>query len=130
MKIVTPQQMRELDGKAIQERGIPGLTLMENAGRAVAEAGARLTQNSNDRPIVILCGRGNNGGDGFVAARHLREMGRRVQVFLAAAREDVAGDAEANLRRLEEGGIEVTEVEDPQLVVSSLCTAGLVVDAL
>lgn len=130
MKIVTPQQMRELDRKAIQERGIPGLTLMENAGRAVAEAGARLTQNSNDRPIVILCGRGNNGGDGFVAARHLRELGRRVQVFLAAARDDVAGDAEANLRRLEEGGIEVTEVEDPQLVVSSLCTAGLVVDAL
>ena len=130
MKIVTAQQMRELDRKAIQERGIPGLTLMENAGRAVAEAAARLTRNSNDRPIVILCGRGNNGGDGFVAARHLRELGRRVQVFLAAAREDVGGDAEANLRRLEEGGIEVTESDDPHPVVSSFCAAGLVVDAL
>ena len=130
MKIVTAQQMRELDRRAIQERGIPGLTLMENAGRAAAEAAARLTRKSNDRPIVILCGRGNNGGDGFVAARHLRELGRRVQVFLAAARADVAGDAEANLRRLEEGGIEVTEVEDPQPVVSSFCSAGLVVDAL
>ena len=130
MKIVTAQQMRELDQKAIQERGISGLTLMENAGRAVAEAAARLTAECTDRPIIIVCGRGNNGGDGFVAARYLRDLGRRVKVLLAAARSEVTGEAEANLRRLEEVGIEVTEVEGPEPAAEHFCAAGLVVDAL
>ena len=70
MKIVTAQQMRELDRAAIQDRGVPGLTLMENAGRAVAEATARLASTQRRRPIAVICGHGNNGGDGFVAARH------------------------------------------------------------
>jgi len=130
VKIVTAQQMRELDRKAIQERGIPDLTLMENAGRAVAEAVARLAADGNGRPIVILCGRGNNGGDGLVAARYLQESGHRVQVHLAAAKSDVTGAAETNLRRLEEMGIEVTELGDSQPAISALASAGVVVDAL
>ena len=65
MKIVTAEQMRELDRRAIEERGIPGLTLMENAGRAVAGAAVRMTEHCPDKPIVLLCGRGNNGGDGL-----------------------------------------------------------------
>lgn len=130
MKVVTSQHMRELDRRAIDEWGIPGLTLMENAGRAVADAALRLTEDVPDRPIVVLCGRGNNGGDGFVAARHLRERGRQVQVFLAAARDELSGDAEANLERLEAAGLSVDVLSDPGPVSQACPAAGLVVDAL
>ena len=130
MKIVTAEQMRDLDRRAIQERGIPGLTLMENAGRAVAEAAARIAEHSADRPIVIICGTGNNGGDGFVAARHLTEMGRKVQVLLVGARNAVGGDAEANLLRLHEVGVSATEVTEAEPVAVACHRAGLVVDAI
>ncbi len=130
MKIVTARQMQELDRKAIEGRGIPGLTLMENAGRAVAEAAARITEARPDHSIVILCGRGNNGGDGFVAARHLAGMGRKPQLLLAARRDQLSGDAEANLRRLDEAGLTVTEVDSAGPVARACCRAGLVVDAL
>jgi hydroxyethylthiazole kinase-like uncharacterized protein yjeF len=130
VKVVTTEQMRELDRKAIDERGIAGLTLMENAGRAVAESALRLTESQADRPIVVVCGRGNNGGDGFVAARRLADAGRRVKVFLAAHTEDVEGDARACLQRLSEAAVEVLEVEDVQPVRKACCAAGLVVDAL
>ena len=62
MKIITAHQMRELDRKAVHERGIPSLTLMENAGRAVAQAALNLTSRCPERPIVIICGPGSNGG--------------------------------------------------------------------
>ncbi|UCC68854.1 MAG: NAD(P)H-hydrate dehydratase [Armatimonadota bacterium] len=130
MKIVTAEQMRELDRKAIEERGIPGLTLMENAGRAVAESAARMAHGGPDRPIVIICGRGNNGGDGFVAARHLAQMERRIQVFLAAPRAQLSGDAEANLHLLDEAGLPVTEVATAEPVARACARAALVVDAL
>jgi hydroxyethylthiazole kinase-like uncharacterized protein yjeF len=130
VKIVTAQQMRELDRRAIQERGIPGLTLMENAGRAAAEAAARMTEAYPDRPIVIVCGPGNNGGDGFVVARRLREVGREVAVFLAAKAGDVSGDARTNLDRLAQDGVNVTEVADVEPVTQACCGAALVVDAL
>ena len=130
MKIVTAEQMRELDRKAIEERGIAGLTLMENAGRAVADAAYRLTEASPDRPVVVICGRGDNGGDGFVAARHLAGMGSAVQVFLAAARADLTGDAQENLSRLERLGISPTEITDAEAVGPFLNHASLVVDSL
>ena len=130
MKIVTAEQMREIDRKAIQDRGIPSLTLMESAGRAVAEAAARMTQVCPSRPVVIICGRGNNGGDGFVVARHLIEMGRKVQVFLAARRDQLSGDAEANLRRLAEEGLAVSEIETAAPAARACARAGLIVDAL
>ncbi len=130
MKIVTAQQMRELDRLAIEDRDIPSLRLMEAAGRAVAERAALLTEGTNHRPIAILCGRGNNGGDGLVAARHLAQLGRRVQVFLAAPRQEISGDAAANLTRLEAAGIAPTEVSDTEPVVRACCGASLVIDAL
>jgi NAD(P)H-hydrate epimerase len=130
VKIVTSEQMRELDRTAIEDRGIPGLTLMENAGRAVADAAVRLTQDRPDRSIAVVCGRGSNGGDGFVAARHLKQMGRPVQVFLAAAADEVSGDARANLDRLTEVGLGVAEGADPALVERACGSAALVVDAL
>ncbi|MFB3881974.1 MAG: NAD(P)H-hydrate dehydratase [Armatimonadota bacterium] len=130
MKIVTARQMRELDRRAIEERGIPSLTLMENAGRSVAEAAARLTESCPHQPIVIACGSGNNGGDGLVAARLLAERGRRVQVFLAAAQDKLSEDAAANLRRLTERGIGVTEVTETGPFARACSGAALVLDAL
>jgi NAD(P)H-hydrate epimerase len=130
MKIVTAQRMRELDRKAIEERGIASLTLMEKAGGAVAEAAARLTEGTGQQPVVILCGPGNNGGDGLVAARHLVQRGRRVQVFLAAAPADLSSDAATNLRRLAESGISATQVSNAQPIAEACAAASLVVDAL
>jgi NAD(P)H-hydrate epimerase len=130
VKIVTAEQMRELDRKAVEERGVPGLTLMENAGRAVADAAYRMTEGHPERPIVILCGRGNNGGDGFVAARHLADMGRTVRVLLAAARGDVTGDAKENLQRLDGGGIPAEEITEGEAAGAYLNHSSLVVDAL
>lgn len=130
MKIVTAQQMRELDRATIQDRGVPGLTLMENAGKAVADAAAWLASRQRRRPIAVICGHGNNGGDGFVAARHLKEKGYAVSVFLAADEAQVAGDAKANFSRLRETGLEVAEVKDPDPVGKACRGASVVVDAL
>ncbi len=128
MKILTAAQMRYLDRTA-QDHGIPGAILMERAGRAVAEAALRLVEGE-EGPIVIICGRGNNGGDGFVAARHLIHMGLDVQVFLAARADDVSGDARTNLLRLPEVGLEAIELTDPAPVAAACQNASLIVDAL
>jgi NAD(P)H-hydrate epimerase len=130
VKVVTAQQMRELDHRAIQERGIPSLELMERAGRAVAEAACRMAGPCPDRPVVVVCGGGNNGGDGLVAARWLAQMGRSVEVFLLAGRGELRGDARTNLERLEEGGLAATEVRAPEAVRQACQQAAVVVDAL
>jgi len=130
MKILTAAQMRDFDRAAIETRGIRGAQLMERAGRAVAERAVRLAREAPAGDIVIICGRGNNGGDGFVAARHLAGRGFRVQVFLAAEREAVTGDAGENLGRLAEAGIEAVEVADAAPVAAACRDAALVVDAL
>ncbi len=130
MKIVTAEQMRELDRKAVEEYGVPRLTLMENAGLAVAEAAYRRTEACLERPIAVVCGRGNNGGDGFVAARHLRMMGRRPVVFLAASKEAVTGEARENLVRLGEVGLDATEINDATAVAAACRETGLIIDAL
>jgi NAD(P)H-hydrate epimerase len=130
VKIVTAEQMRELDRRAIEERGIPGLTLMENAGRAVAGAAVRMTERCPDKPIVLLCGRGNNGGDGFVAARHLAALGRRVGVLLATTSADITGDARENLDRLSAAGIPFSEIIDAESLPRAVNHACLIIDAL
>src|SRR5215472_17124695 len=91
MKIVTAAEMREIDRATSEKFGVPSLALMENAGAAVADHVSAF-QRGNER-IVVLCGNGNNGGDGFVAARLLHEKGRSVQVILLADPADVKGDA-------------------------------------
>ena len=98
MKIVTSSEMREIDRRTSQRFGVPSLTLMENAGSAVAEFAnsSFLTKGI----YGIICGRGNNGGDGFVVARKLHEIGRNVQVLLLADPSELRGDAAANYERL------------------------------
>jgi ADP-dependent NAD(P)H-hydrate dehydratase / NAD(P)H-hydrate epimerase len=91
MKIVTVAEMRAIDRATTERFGIPSLTLMEDAGAAVADY--VLTQHAAARRVVVFCGKGNNGGDGFVAARRLHQQGRKVQVILLASPSDLRGDA-------------------------------------
>jgi NAD(P)H-hydrate epimerase len=92
------EAMRATDRWAIEERGIPSLDLMERAGAGLALRTDLLVPRG---PVAVVCGKGNNGGDGFVAARLLRALGRAVRVLLLAAPEEHRGDAAVNLRRLE-----------------------------
>jgi ADP-dependent NAD(P)H-hydrate dehydratase / NAD(P)H-hydrate epimerase len=91
------QEMRETDRWAIEDRGVPSLDLMEAAGAGLADA---VIEVAPDGPVAVVCGGGNNGGDGFVAARLLREAGRDVRVAVTTSPERFAGDAKANLDRL------------------------------
>ena len=90
--------MRAVDRWAIEEAGVPSLELMEAAGRAVAEAVGELAPQG---PVRVLCGKGNNGGDGLVAGRYLREAGFEVEVLLLWPAGELSGDAAANLERVE-----------------------------
>lgn len=96
-------EVRELDRRAIHDFGVPGVVLMENAGRGCAELLMRL--NPGRTPTVILCGPGNNGGDGFVIARHLDNHGWPVEVRLFADPNKLSGDAAVNFRPLGASGI-------------------------
>lgn len=107
---LTCAQARTLDRMAIDELGMPGLVLMENAGRGVAESldrlfGGRPLTDSGAPPALIVCGSGNNGGDGFVIARHLDLRGWQVSVCLVFAPDRIQGDALANYRWLAETNV-------------------------
>ncbi len=130
MKIVTAAQMRALDRAASEGRGLAGRVLMERAGTAVAEAAARLARERPLGDVVIVCGRGNNGGDGFVAARHLVKLGFPVRVLLVGAAAEVAGDAQENLQRLQEAALTASEVQQAAPVAEACRQASVVVDAL
>ncbi|HTA97954.1 MAG TPA: NAD(P)H-hydrate dehydratase [Solirubrobacteraceae bacterium] len=116
-------QMRAVDRWAIEQRGIPSLDLMERAGQGVARVVEELAP---DGPVVVVCGKGNNGGDGFVVARLLREAARDVVVCLAAG-EELSPDARANLERLP--GAPPLELSDGG-ASKAIAHARVVVDAL
>jgi ADP-dependent NAD(P)H-hydrate dehydratase / NAD(P)H-hydrate epimerase len=97
--VLTPSQAVELD-RAAQARGIPAATLMERAGRAVAQAAVDLLGGTYGRRAVVVCGKGNNGGDGLVAARHLARWGMGVAVVTIEVPEDLREPAATNLERL------------------------------
>src|SRR4051812_18958602 len=102
--VVTAAEMRALDRATIDDIGIPAFTVMETAGRAVASVAIELLGDNTDVDIAVVCGPGNNGGDGFVAARVLRDAGLEAVVYLAASRDAVKGDAAAHLAILERSG--------------------------
>lgn len=111
-KALTREKIRELDRKAIEEYKIPGIVLMENAGRNVAEEVLKMLDDTHQAKVAILCGKGNNGGDGFVVARHLHNHNISVSVFLIARVSDVLkdGDAGTNLQILLNMKIPVKEI--------------------
>lgn len=110
MKVATAEILRKLDRKAIDEFGIPGLVLMENAARGTVAAMFRHFPGLAQRRVGILAGRGNNGGDAFAVARYLLNRGVSCRVYLFAAREEVKGDAAANLEILSRMGGEIFEI--------------------
>src|SRR5512140_3899749 len=97
--LVTASEMRAIDEVTIQRHGVPSLDLMEKAGRGVAEATGAQFGSVEGRSILVVCGRGNNGGDGLVAARAFREAGARVTVVVTAAPADLRPDARAKAER-------------------------------
>jgi len=98
--VFTAAEMRALDARAIATLGIPGRRLMEAAGTGAARVLARRWGPMRRRDVVILCGKGNNGGDGYVVARLLREAGRDVRVLAIAPVDELEGDARTNAERL------------------------------
>jgi hydroxyethylthiazole kinase-like uncharacterized protein yjeF len=129
MKIVTAAEMRAIDRATTERFGVPSLTLMENAGTAVAEY--VLTDYSAARRIGVFCGKGNNGGDGFVAARHLHQKGRWVEVILLADPSELRGDAAVMFGKLKAPPICVRsseELQDDRL--RSALRADLYLDAI
>jgi NAD(P)H-hydrate epimerase len=123
------EEVRELDRRAIEEFGVPGVVLMENAGRGTAEVLIRLGCRG---PVAICCGKGNNGGDGFVIARYLENQAIRVRVMLFARPEDLSGDAAVNYRIIAGPPIDVYAGEswDETSLQAELSKAEWIVDAL
>ena len=124
-ELLTPEEMGRADALAIAA-GVPGLSLMEAAGRAVADAASDLVP-SKGAAIAVACGPGNNGGDGFVAARLLREQGYPVRVGLLGSRERLAGDAAAVAGRwgADVESLTSTTLKDADLIIDALFGAGL-----
>ena len=111
MKLVTAEQMRGVDRETIDNRGIPGPELMENAGRGIAE-GIRddiLIEPQNKR-LVIFCGKGNNGGDGFVVGRYLHEYGTDITIYFPDPVDKLSDDARLNYERAQKLGIPMQAV--------------------
>src|SRR5262245_4295903 len=133
MRVLNAAQMREADRRAIEEIGIPSLVLMENAGRQVVAAIEAMHGELLERQVAVLCGRGNNGGDGFVVARTLMQRGVGVSVFLIGRVAEVRGDARINLEILGRLGLTIVEIDDGQaweLHVSEVRDCSLIVDAI
>src|SRR5271154_4758700 len=110
MKIVTAAEMREIDRATTERFGVPSLTLMENAGTAVAEF--VVSQHPSAERIGVICGKGNNGGDGFVAARKLKAAGREVRVVLLAEPPELRGDAAEMFSKLAVAPVIVRSIEE------------------
>lgn len=130
MRLVSAEQMRAIDRRAIEKIGMPGHELMENAGRGIAHfIKDILNGETKGRRIAIFCGRGNNGGDGYVVARYLHSWGATVQVYLLAERNQIQGDALANLQKIEQIGLKILKI-GPQDALPTISGLDLIVDGI
>jgi hydroxyethylthiazole kinase-like uncharacterized protein yjeF len=133
MKVATAEQMQELDRKAIETYRIPGVVLMENAGRGATEAISDAFPDLQKKRVAIVAGKGNNGGDGFVIARYLLNRGIPVKVYLLADSKVLRGDAETNFQifqRMKGEVIPVPSSKDYQKVKKELEKFDLLIDAI
>lgn len=133
--VMTRKQVRAFDSWAINTLGIPGVVLMENAGRSCAEFIADKLADISEPYVCIFCGTGNNGGDGYVIARHLADKDFKVTVLIAGDRNKVKGDAKINLDILEQTGqsvecLQVGRADIGQRLKEVAGRADLIVDAL
>lgn len=132
IKLLTAAEMREIDRATSEVYGLPSIVLMEHAGKAVATA-ARELLSTDSRHVCVVCGKGNNGGDGLVAARWLLRWGYVPEVFLLCPREELEGDARIHLQFCLKSGVKLevlTEEQDFVLLTGSLRRCSLVIDAL
>jgi ADP-dependent NAD(P)H-hydrate dehydratase / NAD(P)H-hydrate epimerase len=133
LRVLNSVQMREADRRTIEEIGVPSLVLMENAGRQAVAAIETMHGDLLEGSVSVLCGRGNNGGDGFVVARTLAQRNTDVSVFLVGRVADVRGDARVNLEILGRLGVTVVEIADGaawELHLSQIRDSSLIVDAI
>lgn len=138
MRVVSSGQMRSIDANAINNYGIPGIVLMENAALAVVRETEKILSPNGKKGLkgqkaVILAGKGNNGGDGLAVARHLTVLGMEVTVFLFCGPNELSGDAGLNYELYQKTGGKIVQVEDEQqlrLFKLALIQAQIVIDAL
>ncbi|MBE9502924.1 MAG: NAD(P)H-hydrate dehydratase [Proteobacteria bacterium] len=131
MKVVTADEMREIDSRTIEEFRIPGVVLMENAGRGAACAVEDYIADKDINKVLVVAGKGNNGGDGFVLARHLVNGGLDCEICLAGKESDVSGDARTNMDVASAMGITIHEmVENIASLEKAIHQSDLIVDAL
>jgi NAD(P)H-hydrate epimerase len=132
MRSLTRDQTRAIDRFAIETLGVPGVVLMENAGRLCADAVGELLSGPAGRKVAICAGGGNNGGDGFVMARHLSMRSAEVAVFLLSPPDRLSGDAEINYRIARNLHLDIRQVGSAELANLSRGLAGfdVVVDAV
>jgi NAD(P)H-hydrate epimerase len=126
---LTRTEVRELDRRAAEENGLPGLVLMENAGRGAADV--LVAQGIHGR-VAVCCGKGNNGGDGFVVARHLANRGIHVRVLLGCRSEELSGDAASNWQALAKSGARLVHLAGAERSAwdAELAEVEWIVDAL
>ena len=131
----TRDEVRAFDRYCTEALGVPGVVLMENAGRQIADEVRLMLIQLVTRRVLVVAGGGNNGGDGFVVARHLAIHGVDCDVALLAPRDEIRGDADANLRILEKMEVPIYVLDGPtdavlRLLVPLLDRAHLIVDGL
>jgi NAD(P)H-hydrate epimerase len=131
-KVVTASEMQAIDRSAIEEFGIPGMVLMENAGLAAASLIHENVPDLLEKKVVIVCGKGNNGGDGFVIARHLLIDGVQVDILLLGKRQQLKSDARVNADIAFKMGVPIHEITDKNLNAQNhlLRHCHIIVDAL
>jgi len=133
MKIVTPKQMNAIDACSINEYGIPGILLMENAAIAVVSEAVSMMGGCGGKAVTVVAGRGNNGGDAFAAARLLYSRGADVNVYLTGLKDGITGDALFNLNLLEKTGVcvsEINEEKDIDLLAADMSRSALILDGI
>lgn len=130
--IISVSRAKEFDIMAREKLGLSVLVLMENAGRSVAEEVLKALEGKKTTAVAVVCGKGNNGGDGLVACRHLLCRGIKPKIFLAVKINEVQGEARVNLDILLRMKQKVVEVNNKNLVLvrSSILESGLIIDAL
>lgn len=128
---VTVDEMRQIDRRTIEEYGISSMVLMENAGRQAAEVARKiLGKDISKKNVVVICGKGKNGGDGFVVARYLLNWGVDVRVFLLGDISALAEETLANFNILKKFGQRIEEVKTLDEIKDALNSADLVIDAI